>query len=203
MDCSICNEDFNEKVHRPISLNPCGHSFCLKCINQLPNQVCPNCRIDIQSKTVNYGIMNMLKDIARSKSSMIPARHNETFHLNGTVFSKLEQPKQIPTNAYEERNLRFRTTKQDLEQRIMNLNTLKTMGRGSLKENLKVANEYSQLSSRRQRKTRQMTSKRSRVKEMLLIVAFVGFVLAIINFYFHQICFQVTNDFLDEMKKLF
>jgi hypothetical protein len=60
MECSICNEDYNETDCKPYCLNPCGHSFCLKCINLLVNKACPICRKRIQSTIPNFAMVEML-----------------------------------------------------------------------------------------------------------------------------------------------
>ncbi|XP_034233497.1 uncharacterized protein LOC117640740 isoform X2 [Thrips palmi] len=40
MECQVCLEQFNLVERRPKVL-PCGHSYCLKCLQQLPTKVCP------------------------------------------------------------------------------------------------------------------------------------------------------------------
>ena len=60
MECSIFNETYNETNCKPHSLNPCGHSFCLKCIHSLMNKVCPICRETIQSTIPNFAMLEML-----------------------------------------------------------------------------------------------------------------------------------------------
>ncbi|KAK3928156.1 E3 ubiquitin-protein ligase TRIM32 [Frankliniella fusca] len=41
MDCSVCQEDYNEEERVPKVL-PCGHTVCLQCVRRL--QQCPTCR---------------------------------------------------------------------------------------------------------------------------------------------------------------
>ncbi|XP_034232834.1 uncharacterized protein LOC117640440 [Thrips palmi] len=40
MECQVCLEQFNLVERRPKVL-PCGHSYCLKCLQQLPTKECP------------------------------------------------------------------------------------------------------------------------------------------------------------------
>jgi hypothetical protein len=47
--CSICF--VNEKN---VALVPCGHLFCLKCIDQTFTAVCPNCRRDFKDKLLVF-----------------------------------------------------------------------------------------------------------------------------------------------------
>jgi len=44
--CTICLEDFTDDTH--IAVLPCGHYFCVACINNAFNRttLCPNCRAD-------------------------------------------------------------------------------------------------------------------------------------------------------------
>ena len=61
MECCLCNEIYDENQYKPYSINPCGHHFCLKCINNLKSKSCPYCRGVIKSKTLNRGILDMMK----------------------------------------------------------------------------------------------------------------------------------------------
>jgi len=69
MECSICQEDYNESENKPYLINPCGHCMCLKCLNQLPNQICPHCRGRIESRTINRGILECVNTF-KSRSSL-------------------------------------------------------------------------------------------------------------------------------------
>ncbi|XP_034248436.1 uncharacterized protein LOC117649639 [Thrips palmi] len=40
MECHVCFEEFDCHKHRPKVL-PCGHSFCLQCLDRLPVKECP------------------------------------------------------------------------------------------------------------------------------------------------------------------
>ena len=68
MNCSVCNEAYNESENKPLTLNPCGHCFCLACLNSLKNQACPKCRAHIKSKIINFAILDMLNPSAASNT---------------------------------------------------------------------------------------------------------------------------------------
>ncbi|CBY19823.1 unnamed protein product [Oikopleura dioica] len=40
--CDICLEEYNREERKESTLY-CGHRFCFKCLNELPNKLCPNC----------------------------------------------------------------------------------------------------------------------------------------------------------------
>jgi len=60
MDCVLCYELFDESQYKPYSINPCGHYFCKVCLDKIKNNKCPTCRGNIQSKTLNRGILDLI-----------------------------------------------------------------------------------------------------------------------------------------------
>lgn len=54
--CQICSNFFSDK-RVPYVLN-CGHTLCLKCIDQLTSQKCPFCLVRIKEKIVNYYVQD-------------------------------------------------------------------------------------------------------------------------------------------------
>ncbi|CAF0992341.1 unnamed protein product [Brachionus calyciflorus] len=58
--CEICFENYNEKEHLPISLFPCGHTFCDHCILNFNNQICPGCNQKFEKKAKNWAIINLI-----------------------------------------------------------------------------------------------------------------------------------------------
>lgn len=64
--CPVCMMKYEE----PQLLSSCGHTFCQRCIQQLPSQTCPLCRGPFQAKDVrpNYALNRMLF----SKSASVP-----------------------------------------------------------------------------------------------------------------------------------
>ncbi|KAG0714923.1 E3 ubiquitin-protein ligase TRIM56 [Chionoecetes opilio] len=67
MECPVCLTAFNDKAQRPCTL-PCGHTFCMSCVNGLKEQgqiTCPNCRVEhpvpvTGQFTVSYAFENLL-----------------------------------------------------------------------------------------------------------------------------------------------
>ena len=55
MECVVCFSHYDEGAHRPLCL-PCGHSVCQDCVTSMSRDgrafFCPNCRLEIQGKTV-------------------------------------------------------------------------------------------------------------------------------------------------------
>jgi hypothetical protein len=39
--CAICMEDYNSSFRKPYKLTPCGHTFCLSCIDRFVVKQCP------------------------------------------------------------------------------------------------------------------------------------------------------------------
>ena len=72
MECSICNECYDETEHKPFLLNPCGHCFCLKCIKALTKRECPECHGRIKSEIPNYAVLNFKDTTRRRLSSALP-----------------------------------------------------------------------------------------------------------------------------------
>ena len=66
MECPLCYELYDENQNQPYSVNPCGHSFCNICLGKINKNNCPTCRCNIQSKTLNRGLL----DLINSKTSI-------------------------------------------------------------------------------------------------------------------------------------
>jgi hypothetical protein len=60
MNCQVCLENFDGDIHRPFSISPCGHTFCITCLNFLPEKCCPKCRRNINEIMPNYAILDVL-----------------------------------------------------------------------------------------------------------------------------------------------
>ena len=71
MDCAVCFNKYDNEKHKPYSITPCGHCFCLQCLNSLTNKKCPVDRIDIENKVVNRGIMDLITSPSSNKSKSI------------------------------------------------------------------------------------------------------------------------------------
>ena len=71
MDCAVCFNKYDNDKHKPYSITPCGHCFCLTCLNSLTNKKCPVDRIDIENKIVNRGILDLITSPSSNKSKSI------------------------------------------------------------------------------------------------------------------------------------
>ncbi|XP_034246332.1 uncharacterized protein LOC117648168 [Thrips palmi] len=67
MICSVCMEQFDSAERRPKVL-PCGHSYCLKCLIQLPSKKCP-----VDSKAFNLPPEKLLDNYSLLAESNKPA----------------------------------------------------------------------------------------------------------------------------------
>jgi hypothetical protein len=62
-NCDLCFINFNTSNNKPYSLYPCGHTFCLECINKLKYNKCPIDREQFDGKAPNFWIIkNMPKE---------------------------------------------------------------------------------------------------------------------------------------------
>ena len=66
--CPVCHKNYNEKVE-PMSLQPCGHGICIKCLAQLKVHAgreipkCPICRDPIQGESINWDLREITTNI--------------------------------------------------------------------------------------------------------------------------------------------
>lgn len=63
MNCKICYEKYDKENHKPITLMPCGHSICTKCLVELKKQfivICPACRNTVTCEKPNYDLIDLL-----------------------------------------------------------------------------------------------------------------------------------------------
>ncbi len=59
--CEICMESFNTTNRRPNSLVPCGHTFCIICLEHIGNSKCPTCRYNILFLLFYFDLLFYLK----------------------------------------------------------------------------------------------------------------------------------------------
>lgn len=71
--CKICFELMTSPVHTPVLLFPCGHTFCLKCMDSLmgkgsgTSKPCPYCRVKIESRAVNQSLKDLIDQFIKQK----------------------------------------------------------------------------------------------------------------------------------------
>ena len=98
MNCEICFERYNDRDIQPYSLIPCGHLFCIKCINQL--KTCATCRSEIKGTLINRGIsnlldLNLIPDPNRELKDSINKSKNGLKELKGNLISKINEKKTL------------------------------------------------------------------------------------------------------------
>ena len=108
LSCKICLNPYDDNLHKPLSIYPCGHTYCLACLEQLVNQTCPECRADIDYNVYNWELLRII-------SSRLP--HYETSNDE-------EQPLIINNNN----NRAFDTSAPRCSPCSQCLNSLKTNG---------------------------------------------------------------------------
>ena len=62
MKCDICFECFNTNFRKPMTVMQFGHTFCLKCLDNLKNYEykCPKDREPITNQKPNYALLDLL-----------------------------------------------------------------------------------------------------------------------------------------------
>ena len=62
LNCDICCEGYNINDRKPMTVIPCGHTFCLNCLEELKKceYMCPNDRERITNEKPNYALLNLL-----------------------------------------------------------------------------------------------------------------------------------------------
>ena len=58
MNCKICSKTYNDSSIKPYSLIPCGHSYCVLCLEKLKK--CPECEAEISGKLLNHAILEVI-----------------------------------------------------------------------------------------------------------------------------------------------
>ena len=58
--CEICLNNYDTISRKPYSLVPCGHTFCLSCMNQVTSNLCPTCRSPFEGRVPNWEITRRL-----------------------------------------------------------------------------------------------------------------------------------------------
>lgn len=62
LNCLICLNNHNNDETKPLSLVPCGHSFCKTCVSKLSEKLCPLCKCYFNQTIVNWSIISVLSN---------------------------------------------------------------------------------------------------------------------------------------------
>ena len=71
MECTICFNKYDEETHHPFLVIPCGHCFCMDCLNKIPTQRCPIDRKLIENKIINRGTLDVIRESTLNHSNMV------------------------------------------------------------------------------------------------------------------------------------
>lgn len=81
--CEICLNNYDSLSRKPYSFYPCGHTFCIDCMNKMKANTCPTCRTPFQSKIPNWEILKRLNGgSGLSAPSAPPATMPQQVNLN-------------------------------------------------------------------------------------------------------------------------
>ena len=118
MNCSICREGFDEIIHKPHTLNPCGHCFCSKCISTLSKRECPECREKIKSEIINYGILNLLSSSRPSTLPPNPERETKIFKSLENALNEMDELKKNLADTLKKKQTECRDLIEDMKKKI-------------------------------------------------------------------------------------
>ena len=90
--CSICMEVYNDKTVVPFVITPCGHTFCLVCLNKMDDKTkCPNCRAQIDGKIKNLAVLNLVNNAKHfQETRVVLIEANELFETFESTFKRVE-----------------------------------------------------------------------------------------------------------------
>ncbi len=82
MNCQICFHPYDHSVHKPYTLSCLSHTFCIFCIDKLPEKKCPLCMKPFDQKNPNLALLELIPqsnyDKLKLKSIKILNELNET-----------------------------------------------------------------------------------------------------------------------------
>lgn len=71
--CEICLNNYDTIGRKPYSLVPCGHTFCLDCMNKITSNLCPTCRSPFEGRIPNWEITRRLDPTTANTAPSAPA----------------------------------------------------------------------------------------------------------------------------------
>ena len=66
-----CSPLFDHSNRMPYSLSSCPHTYCLKCLDQLNNNKCPNCNEPIKGKNINIALLKLIPESSYDKFFLV------------------------------------------------------------------------------------------------------------------------------------
>ncbi|XP_042236002.1 uncharacterized protein LOC121875502 isoform X2 [Homarus americanus] len=88
LTCIVCQEAFDPKVHQPVALPGCGHTFCRPCVEKLQRRSyvlpCPTCRHPYKGEEAahlptNYLVLNLLPSVLQKEDKLEQMETTENF----------------------------------------------------------------------------------------------------------------------------
>ena len=105
--CPICQRNYTQRI-KPMSLQPCGHGVCTKCLKELKDRInntdsegypmdplCPLCRVPIVHDCPNYDLREITSNVNHDYKVGYWEKHiSEMSQLNGRniTFSRELRP---------------------------------------------------------------------------------------------------------------
>lgn len=85
MNCEICFEFYNKDARRLMTILPCTHTFCSRCLNEIKKvkYKCPKCKKNITNEIPCYALLNILDNIAINNDANLELKQNIYDQLNG------------------------------------------------------------------------------------------------------------------------
>lgn len=73
IECSICNNEYNDGLLKPFVVTPCGHTYCQTCLEKIEKDgnKCPECRGPITSKIVCRIVLDLIADIQLKNKHLV------------------------------------------------------------------------------------------------------------------------------------
>ena len=57
--CKLCSTAYNTVDKKPRCFMPCGHTFCEKCISELLERLCPQCKKPYNQAIVDFDCIDL------------------------------------------------------------------------------------------------------------------------------------------------
>ena len=100
MECKICYEKYNENLKKPYSFQPCSHTFCIECINNLNKLECPRCKREIKDKQPNFDLLEALEELISEVNLIKSCKVTSLVRAKISVRSgDISSTKKLPSNV--------------------------------------------------------------------------------------------------------
>lgn len=148
MECEICNSRFNHSKKKPLSLYPCFHTFCSKCIEEWKEKTCPNCRVKIKDKNINWTVLKLIpeedpcqarlkleldqylkeadtlkKEFEQTFSSKLKENKNRANKLNDQINKKYNELLKVIQNNRNKLNEKIASIEKELNEKLNEINS--------------------------------------------------------------------------------